>query len=132
MTKPFTRSPKGFFTAENFDGDLEERTYNAKTANAKVAPLLEENHHLNRLLHAKGVACLTGDHDLVTGFACPICFTKLSEQNRIMKEALEIYAKAEFVDVKQRGYQPDGTEDLEINDDGTIAREALAKCKELE
>lgn len=55
---------------------------------------------------------------------------KLIRLVRAQREALEVYAYSKYVDVKQRcrGRDSDGTEyeDLEIDDDGTIARKALA------
>lgn len=50
---------------------------------------------------------------------------KLEKENKLMKDALKIYATSEYVDVKHRDRDSNGDEILIIDDNGEIARQAL-------
>lgn len=89
----------------------------ADMAEAKVAPLIAENERLrdeNRKILKELNATTQGRENAYKEQ------DKLTEQNRIMKEALEFYSR--LIDPLRFG----------VNPFSDTAREALAKCKELE
>lgn len=117
---------KPFFTAEDFvdatrngfkRGDITASEAQAEMANAKVQPLIEESRRLRAENQKLQDECIL-----------------LRTQCGVMKEALEFYAMSTK---KPEGMlsSPSYLTRRSIekhNDDGMIAREALAKCKEAE
>lgn len=128
MTKPF-------FTAEDFPASWSEnspyadyinRRKAAELANAKVAPLKAENERLKEI--AK-------EYDGYRAFNGGEIFKvkTLTEQNRIMREALESYLHGPWAAwTRMMDDRTDGELGKLLCHTENLAREALAKCKELE